>query len=326
VGNLIYNSKTSSSFKLSTITTDLVYKSLVIEGSKIAKSKWEKDIILWLSERNQNLLGSGMVGFDVMDMGWKSKDCEDQKKFLFSIVDNSINNETWNNFNYVSESNIVKDKLKEFKNLLFGINVDEKNSKPLIFLYNNPNKEELSFCRDHLTIEINNEEVEEHKCFVCSTLIFDERYKTSFEEIQLTDNFWNGSIYLLKPINEINSYFDLYKALDNFSKDIGLKLLGNLWNRISIEEGLEFLKNGLTYDLAFTKSHIVNEEFSRINYEKIMSRMHIREIKFYLSSAYGSPWSKSYGCWNLTDKWTFNVANVLATKNQILFNLFRSED
>lgn len=72
-------------------TTDTFLDMLAAAGSALANTDSEKELIVWLSEHDQNVTGSGTVGFDVADMPWQTAEFEGQKRFLLTVSDTAEN-------------------------------------------------------------------------------------------------------------------------------------------------------------------------------------------------------------------------------------------
>ena len=53
-----------------------------MSGSKIAQSDCERNLIIWLMEKDQSIVGLGTVGFDIMEMPWKKQSFEEQRLFM----------------------------------------------------------------------------------------------------------------------------------------------------------------------------------------------------------------------------------------------------
>lgn len=51
----------------------------MLSGSELAKTNREKEFIIWLAQRDQNVVGRGTVGFDLDEMPWIEDDFPEMK-------------------------------------------------------------------------------------------------------------------------------------------------------------------------------------------------------------------------------------------------------
>lgn len=54
---------------------------LVISGSILAGTNREKELIIWLAQRDQSVVGIGTVGFDIDEMPWTVNSFASEKDF-----------------------------------------------------------------------------------------------------------------------------------------------------------------------------------------------------------------------------------------------------
>lgn len=91
MANYIHNEKAGSEYDIdiNNVYTDSFISSLAISGSLLAKEPAEIDLITWICSRDQGVVGTGVVGFDVAEMPWSvDKDVFiQQKKFLLNVVE-----------------------------------------------------------------------------------------------------------------------------------------------------------------------------------------------------------------------------------------------
>lgn len=62
--------------------TDVLLTVIGLSGSKSAQANDEKNMIIWLMEKDQSAVGMGTVGFDISEMPWKKACFENQKHFM----------------------------------------------------------------------------------------------------------------------------------------------------------------------------------------------------------------------------------------------------
>ena len=70
MANHIHNEKAGPEYDIdiNNVYTDSFISSLVVSGSFLAKSSIEIDLITWLCSRDQGVVGTGIVGFDIDEM------------------------------------------------------------------------------------------------------------------------------------------------------------------------------------------------------------------------------------------------------------------
>lgn len=91
MSNTISNqqSTSNSDLHLSNGATSVLICFLAMAGSQLAQRECEIDLITWLSSRDQGILGSGVVGFDLSELPWSRLEDEfrHQKIFLANVID-----------------------------------------------------------------------------------------------------------------------------------------------------------------------------------------------------------------------------------------------
>jgi hypothetical protein len=91
VANYIHNEKAGPEYDIDINNgyTDSFISSLAVSGSLLASEPFEIDLITWICSRDQGVVGSGVVGFDIDEMPWA--DTEEvffkQKEFLKSTIE-----------------------------------------------------------------------------------------------------------------------------------------------------------------------------------------------------------------------------------------------
>ncbi len=85
----------------------MLYATLLIAGSAIAKTEWEKFFMIWLAEHDQNLVGIGIVGIDFDDIFWSVTEFEAQQKFVVQIAQRAIEERVWTKLDYEPDETIL---------------------------------------------------------------------------------------------------------------------------------------------------------------------------------------------------------------------------
>lgn len=97
--------------------TTVIISTLVLSGSILETTDREKEIIVWLAQHDQGILGGGTVGFSIQDIPWTYDGFEREKTFLLQVVDGAINRLGWEKLGYSPGEHTIKF-LYEFKNLI----------------------------------------------------------------------------------------------------------------------------------------------------------------------------------------------------------------
>src|SRR5262245_51957100 len=75
MANRIENTRAGSEpLRLSNGATDVLLSILLLAGSDLATSDWEKSLVVWLAEHDQSVVGGGCVDFDLDEIAWTSTD------------------------------------------------------------------------------------------------------------------------------------------------------------------------------------------------------------------------------------------------------------
>lgn len=75
------------SLRMTNTGTSVFIEILVLSGSHIAETDREKEFVIWLAQRDQNIIGRGTVGFDLDEMPWLEHDLEPMKQFMLRMIE-----------------------------------------------------------------------------------------------------------------------------------------------------------------------------------------------------------------------------------------------
>lgn len=90
--------------------------TLVLSGSDLAESLWEKEFVAWIAGHDQSVFGLGMVGFDVDEIAWKQDEFDGQKAFVLRVIDLALEKHNWNLLSY--EPPFARENLRSFRDLI----------------------------------------------------------------------------------------------------------------------------------------------------------------------------------------------------------------
>jgi len=174
MGNSIVNSVTKQIVGFSNSVTDCLYCGILIEGSVIAVNNWEKRFMTYLADKNQNVVGLGIVGIDLIDLEWSKLYFKEQKDFLLKIVHDSRINKSYNKYVFQLKEDIGNRMLNDIENLIIELNENQISENSFRF-YSEPPESEFEMCNIH-GVYMNYLNVDrKHRCLLCSN---DETYIT----------------------------------------------------------------------------------------------------------------------------------------------------
>lgn len=87
--------------------TDVLLTVIGLSGSKSAQTDDEKNMIIWLMEKDQSAVGMGTVGFDISEMPWKKACFENQKHFMLQVLDAARAKTGWETLEYSPNEEIM---------------------------------------------------------------------------------------------------------------------------------------------------------------------------------------------------------------------------
>lgn len=168
MGNLILNRKTGRYLKMNNSWTDIVYSTLLLSGSELAKSNWEKELMIWIAEHDQAWVGLGISGMDINDFGWTVTEFDHQKEFVLKIIDNALNQRTWTRLPYRPIEDVLINLLNEFKALVKEFRPDDIITTEKRWR-RKPNPSDLNrMCNIHSIYLHKLGETDDKCCFICN--------------------------------------------------------------------------------------------------------------------------------------------------------------
>lgn len=121
--------------------TSVFITVLVLSGSRMAEGQREKELIVWLAEHDQDVVGIGTVGFDISDMPWTRENFADEKAFIIRVIEGAETKLGWKTLNYEPSEERILSYLSSFKRLVEGfeeIDIDERSYDEWIELCDDP--------------------------------------------------------------------------------------------------------------------------------------------------------------------------------------------
>lgn len=105
--------------------TSVFVNVLGLSGSRLAKTEDEKRLIVWLLEKNQSVVGTGTVGFDICDMPWNIENFKQNKEFLLSVAAGVKDRLGWETLGYEPNEALLLPCIVQFEMLIHQMNVDQ---------------------------------------------------------------------------------------------------------------------------------------------------------------------------------------------------------
>jgi hypothetical protein len=84
--NSISHQPAGLELELSNGATTALVCALVAAGSELARTDWERRFVCWIGEHDQEVIGLGVVGFDVLDIAWSASELPAQKAFVLLVA------------------------------------------------------------------------------------------------------------------------------------------------------------------------------------------------------------------------------------------------
>ncbi|OKP89378.1 hypothetical protein A3842_04225 [Paenibacillus sp. P3E] len=94
--------------------TSVFMEVLAISGSILAKTNREKELIIWLAQRDQSVVGIGTVGFEIEEMPWTIDSFEREKDFILHTISGAIDGLGWERLSYEPRKDWVIECLEHF--------------------------------------------------------------------------------------------------------------------------------------------------------------------------------------------------------------------
>ncbi|WP_166246443.1 hypothetical protein [Paenibacillus turpanensis] len=141
--------------------TSVFIEVLAISGSILAETNREKELIIWLSQRDQAIVGIGTVGFDIDEMPWTVGCFEREKDFILRTITSAMDGLGWERLSYEPRKEWLIKCLEKFQ--LMICTFDKENVNSNCYLEWSENEED----DDCPTIPIGYPRCEKHDIYLC---------------------------------------------------------------------------------------------------------------------------------------------------------------
>jgi hypothetical protein len=120
VGNIISadHDPNARDVMMSNGLTSVFLDVLLLSGSDLARTDSEVATVVALAERDQSIVGLGIVGFDVSELGWTPDRFLEHKAFLLRMVDGAIAGQRWEVLDYEPATERLLPSLADFRELI----------------------------------------------------------------------------------------------------------------------------------------------------------------------------------------------------------------
>lgn len=119
MGNVIWmpqeQEELVESLSMSNGLTSVFMDVLVLSGSALADSAREKELIIWLAQQDQSIVGIGTVGFGIEDMPWTVEHFEQERAFMNKTIQGAIHGLGWERLSYEPRKDWVIRCLEHFR-------------------------------------------------------------------------------------------------------------------------------------------------------------------------------------------------------------------
>lgn len=104
--------------------TDALLDILGLAGTALAKTEREKQMIIWLVEKDSTYLGMGTIGFDIVKMPWTKAGFESERTFMLRVIDEAAKGLGWEKLDYVPNEELMMPRLERLRSFFEQMTVD----------------------------------------------------------------------------------------------------------------------------------------------------------------------------------------------------------
>lgn len=104
--------------RMSNGLTSVVLSVLVLSGSDLAQTPWQRRLVAWLAGHDQFLHGIGTVGFGLEEIAWTRAEFPAQQAFLREVAAMAATGHRWQALGYAPRREVVLYELALFDALV----------------------------------------------------------------------------------------------------------------------------------------------------------------------------------------------------------------
>ena len=155
------------SLNMSNGLTSVFISAFGLSGSVLAKTEQEKNLVMYVLEKNQSVFGIGFVDFDIGCMPWDADNFDENKNFILSIVKGMYNETGWEKMSYSPNKQMLTRCINEFEKLIMNMKRDDINIQEINEWFNA--KERMEFIKNGFPLcEIHNVLSTIYGCQLCT--------------------------------------------------------------------------------------------------------------------------------------------------------------
>lgn len=98
--------------------TSVFIEVLSISGSILANTNREKELTIWIAQRDQSAVGIGTVSFDIDEMPWTTDHFSVEKSFMLKVILKAIDGLGWEKLNYEPHQETIIDCLQQLYSMI----------------------------------------------------------------------------------------------------------------------------------------------------------------------------------------------------------------
>ncbi len=98
--------------------TSVFLEVLVLSGSILAQTDREKELVIWLAQQDQAILGIGTISFNIDEIIWTVDGFEAEKTFMLRMIQSAMENLGWERLSYEPNSKMLTTSLKIFEEMI----------------------------------------------------------------------------------------------------------------------------------------------------------------------------------------------------------------
>lgn len=98
--------------------TSVFIEVLSISGSILANTNLEKELMIWIAQRDQSIVGMGTVSFDIDEMPWTIDHFSVEKSFMLKVILRAIEGLGWEKLSYEPHQEFIISALKQFYSMI----------------------------------------------------------------------------------------------------------------------------------------------------------------------------------------------------------------
>ncbi|MCM3783524.1 hypothetical protein M3231_11100 [Neobacillus mesonae] len=107
--------------------TSVFIEVLALSGSILAETNREKELIIWLAQQDQSVVGLGTVGFCIDEMPWTTDSFDREKNFMLRAISGAVDGLGWERLDAAPQKEPVVGCLKKFYSLIKVFDIENVN-------------------------------------------------------------------------------------------------------------------------------------------------------------------------------------------------------